>query len=56
MADNKELLGKISDETFLKVMAMYLSTKHNAAFGAQKASALEIYNLSNDDLIRMSIC
>lgn len=55
VADNKELLGKISDETFLKVMAMYLSTKHNAAFGAQKASALEIYNLSNDDLIRMSI-
>lgn len=55
VADNKELLGKISDETFLKVMAMCLSTKHNAAFGAQKASALEIYNLSNDDLIRMSI-
>lgn len=55
VADNKELLGKISDETFLKVMAMYLSTKHNEAFGAQKASAIEIYNLSSDDLIRMSI-
>lgn len=55
VSDNKELLGKISDETFLKVMAMYLSTKHNEAFGAQKASAIEIYNLSSDDLIRMSI-
>lgn len=55
VADNKELLGKISDETFLKVMALTLAIKHNEAFGEQKAGSLEIYNLSSDDLIRMSI-
>ena len=53
--ENKELIGKISDETFLKVMAMHLALQHNKAFNLPKASALEIYNMSTDDLVRMSV-
>lgn len=55
VANNKDMLGKISDETFLKVMAMNLAIKHNRIFGCSMASSFEIYNLSSDDLIRLSI-
>lgn len=55
VAKNKDMLGKISDETFLKVMALDLAIKHNRIFGAEKASTFEIYNLSSDDLIRLSV-
>lgn len=55
VADNKDLLGKISDETFLKVMAMDIAVKHNRIFGCKYASAYEIANLSSDDLVRLSI-
>lgn len=55
VSDNRDMLGKISDETFLKVMAMNLAVKHNRVFGCSMASSFEIYNLSSDDLIRLSI-
>lgn len=55
VAKNKDLIGKISDETFLKVMAMDLAVKHNRIFGCNYASAYEIENLSSDDLVRLSI-
>lgn len=55
VANNKDLLGKISDETFLKVMALDLSLKHNRILGCEYASAYEINNLSSDDLIRLSV-
>lgn len=55
VANNKDLLGKISDETFLKVMAMDIALKHNRILGCEYASAYEISNLSGDDLIRLSV-
>lgn len=55
VAENKDLLGKISDESFLKVMALSIAMKHNELFGVQSANSYEIYNLSNDDLLRLSI-
>lgn len=55
IADNKDMLGKVSDETFLKVMALNLSIKYNQLFGVTSANALEIYNMDSDDLIRLCI-
>lgn len=55
VANNRELLGKISDDTFLKAMAMSMAIEHNRVFGAASCESLELYNLSNDDLIRLSI-
>lgn len=52
---NKQLLGRISDETFLKAMALDLAMEHNKLFGVEAASSLEIYDLSPDDLVRLSI-
>lgn len=55
IAENKELIGKVTDETFLKSMALHMAMYHNKVFNTQRADCLEIYNLSNEDLMRMSI-
>lgn len=55
VADNKDLMTKVTDETFLKVMALSLAIKHNQLFGIPYANALEIYNMDSYDLLRLSI-
>ena len=55
VAKNQDMLGKVSDETFLKAMALNLAIKHNQVFGNRYASSIDISNLSNDDLLRLSI-
>jgi len=53
--DNEALIGRISDETFIKVLALKLSLEYNRLFNVPGPEAIEIHNLSTDDLIRMSI-
>lgn len=55
VAKNENMLGKVSDETFLKAMALNLAIKHNQVFGNRYASSIDIANLSNDDLLRLSV-
>lgn len=55
VANNKELIGRISDETFLKCMALDLANYHNNIFNTGSADCYEIYNLSKDDLTKISI-
>lgn len=55
VADHKELLGKVTDETFLKCMALACAMEHNRLFNTLRADNLEIYELSNEDLMRLSI-
>lgn len=55
VADNKDMLSKVSDETFLKVMALNCAIKYNQLFGITSANALEIYNMDSNDLLRLSI-
>lgn len=52
---NKSLIGKVTDETFLKCMAMDLAIEYNNIFGIPSANAFEVYNLSNADLMRLTI-
>jgi hypothetical protein len=52
---NLELVGRISDESFLKVMALNLAMEHNKLFGVNSAQTLEVYNVTSDDLLRFSI-
>lgn len=52
---NRELLNRISDETFLKVMSLHLALEYNKLFEVGKAETLEIFKLSPDDLVRLSI-
>jgi hypothetical protein len=53
--DNEALIGRISDETFIKILALKLSFVYNRLFNVPGPTAIEIHNLSTDDLIRMSI-
>lgn len=55
VAKNENMLGKVSDETFLKAMALNIAIKHNQVFGNRYASSIDIANLSNDDLLRLSV-
>lgn len=55
IADNKELMGKVTDETFLKCLALSCAMEHNRLFNTLRADSLEIYQLSNEDLMRLSI-
>lgn len=53
--NNEALIGRISDETFIKVLALKMALEYNRLFNVPGPTAIEIHNLSTDDLIRMSI-
>lgn len=55
VADHKDMLAKVSDETFLKVMAMSVAMQYNKAFGVRVANCYEIYNIDMNDLLRLCL-
>ena len=55
IANNHGMIGRISDETFLKCFALSCAMEHNRLFNTQRADYLEIQQLSNEDLLRLSI-
>lgn len=52
---NIGLLGKVTDDTFLKVMALVAACEHNDEFNVGAASAIEIYEVDARDIIRLSL-
>lgn len=52
---NRGMLDKVSDETFIKVLALYASIEHNKLFKVPACNNLEIYNLDTRDIIRLSL-
>lgn len=55
VANNHDLMDRVTDETFIKVMALYMSVKYNQLFGIDSANALELYNLDSEDLLRLCL-
>ena len=55
VVNNRDLLNKVTDETFIKVMALAMSIKYNQLFGINAANSLEIYNMDSNDILRLSI-
>lgn len=55
IASNKDMLGKITDETFIKTMALAMAIKYNQLFGVNSANSIEIYNMDSEDLIRLCL-
>lgn len=53
--ENKELLNKVSDETFLKVMSLQLALEHNRLTHAGTATAIEIMDIDSKDLLRLVV-
>lgn len=55
IAEYKDLLMKVSDETFLKVMALTMAMKYNQVFGITTANCYEIFDMDSSDLLRMCL-
>lgn len=55
IADNYPLIGRVTDETFLKVMALYLALEHNKMFKCQYGSSLELFDIDTRDIMRLSM-
>lgn len=53
--NNKSLIGRITDETLLKSLALYLSLKYNKYMDIQGPNCIEIDSISTDDLIRLGV-
>lgn len=52
---NRNLLGKVCDETFLKMMALDIAMYSNRLYSVPVCNAIEILDLSQDDLMRLMI-
>jgi hypothetical protein len=52
---NRDLMGKVTDETFLKMAALSMAMKHNELFKVNAASGLEMFDVDAKDVIRMSL-
>ncbi len=53
IVNNKDLLGKVPDEVFLKVFSMQLAMEYNRIFRIPAAKSYEILNIDTRDLMRM---
>lgn len=53
VTDNKDLMLRVTDETFCKLYALYMAIKYNQVFGISTANSLEIYGMDSEDLVRM---
>lgn len=55
VGENIGLIGRVSDETFIKAYCLHMAMYHNQIFGVGCADSLEVFNLSNSDITRLSI-
>jgi hypothetical protein len=55
VANNITTLGKVPDESFLKIMALNIAMKHNDLYKVDAARAIEISNLDSSDIMRFMI-
>lgn len=52
---HRNLLNKISDESFLEVMALAIACEYNNVFRIGNADSIEIYDVDSTDVILMSL-
>lgn len=55
IADNKDVLGKVPDEVFIKVMALQLAIEYNKIFNVAYGNGIEIMNVDTRDLLRFMV-
>ena len=52
---NRQMLTKVTDETFIKVTALAMSIYYNQLFGVPTANSVELYNMSSEDILRLCV-
>lgn len=55
VTENRGLLTKVTDETFIKVTALAMSIYYNQLFGVPSANSVELYNMSSEDILRLCV-
>lgn len=55
VANNIDMLDKLTDETFLKVMALAMAVEYNQLFNITTANSIDMYNLDTNDILRLCI-
>lgn len=55
VARNKDTIGKVPDEAFLKVMALSIAMEHNKIFNVPAGKSIEIANVDVADIMRFMI-
>lgn len=55
VAKNKDTIGKVPDEAFLKVMALSIAMEHNKIFNVPAGKSIEIANVDVADIMRFMI-
>ena len=55
IAKNADILGKIPDEVFLKVMAIELAIEYNKLFNVSYGRSMEIMNIDTRDIMRFMV-
>lgn len=55
IARNKDTIGKVPDEAFLKVMALSVAMEHNKLFNVPAGKSIEIANVDVADIMRFMI-
>lgn len=55
VAQNREMIGRVTDETFIKAMMLDVSMEYNRIFRIPAAKGIEVFNIDSRDLMRLSI-
>lgn len=55
VTSNREMIGRVTDETFIKAMLLDISMEYNQIFRVPSAKSIEIFSIDSRDLIRLSI-
>lgn len=55
VANNREMIGRVTDETFIKTMMLDVSMKYNTLFRIPAAKGIEVFSIDSRDLIRLSL-
>lgn len=53
--ENKDIIGKVPDEVFLKTLAMETAIEYNRIFGVPDGNAIEIINVDTRDILRLMV-
>lgn len=53
--NNKDTLGKVADEVYVKQLALQCAIKYNQLFGVHQADAIEIIDMDSRDIARFTV-
>lgn len=54
VVQNREMIGRVTDETFIKTMMLDMSMEYNKIFRIPAAKGIEVFSIDSRDLIRLS--